>query len=322
MHADEYLKDIKEDKKNTQRQLTLLLNLEKSHSLDFQEIREKIMPADYCSENPDSDRKKLKRDIEILRSAGLNIRYNSAQAKYTLVNLPDHKIRFTTDELRQLSLSIGNADTSDPATLTSLARKIFAYDMKYFPEIRPAGIKTEEKKVNRILGSIIEAVKNRTPLRIKYARNLPDSSEKREIDPYKIVKKSSEDFYLIAWDRAKREYRRFMIPKITETVSLPDDFLGAAKLTEEAESLHPLNLSIHDAEEIELAVARPQMWKMENFLSGHPYRKNGDIFSFRSANTEALFSFMARNPDMVTKCPVPLGKKFAEYIKEITAAYE
>ena len=49
------------------------------------------------------------------------------------------------------------------------------------------------------------AIKNKTPLKIDYFKTNPKESYQREIEPLQIIKRNSEDFYLIVYKKKKKQ---------------------------------------------------------------------------------------------------------------------
>jgi predicted DNA-binding transcriptional regulator YafY len=320
----------KEINNTENRQLTLLMTLFKSRiGMNFKQIKSQ-MTQFYDNEKIESDQKKLYRDILDLRENGFPVHFYK-----TTSNLESNIYRFdrnkfktnislTDIELRKLSTLIMRkySEFQSPILFSSM-QKIFSKNLEYFPEnlIKPITVKVEKNKNEELLYSIMNAIKNKTPLKIEYKKNSSDTSIK-EIDPLLLIKRESLDTYLIAYDRKKKLKKRYIIQKISNISELNEEFIFLGKIVEEDKNYHSLNFPVHDSILIELEIEPDFFWKLERFLYPHPYTKNGNKYSFYCTNKSALFPFLLKCIDINLNLePNYLKEEFKNYIQEIIDIY-
>ncbi|MCB1178237.1 MAG: WYL domain-containing protein [Leptospiraceae bacterium] len=292
------------------RQLALVLNLLKYKSgLNFQKIRS-LMPEYYSNENKESDQKKIHRDIEELKNLGFSVNFHkvadSGDLNIYRISIPieEKKIQFQKEELSLLSMLIlEKFDENFSPELFSACQKIFHQNMDLFPfkEIKQVKNPNQSDAGSEVFFSIVKAIKNRTPLKIQYFRTIPSEKEEKEIDPIHIIKRNSNDFYLIAFDRKKGEKRRYLIPKILKVSDLGGDFLRDYKINPEDLNYHALNFKVHEPVELELIINESLVWKLENFLYPHPFTREKDRVVLNTTNQTALFSFLWKENEVILK---------------------
>ncbi len=201
------------------RQITLLLTMLKHpEGLSFDEIRS-LMPEFYNNPNSDSDQRKIRRDFANLNELGFNACYNSYQNKYTIsVDSAESKLKFSEDELYEISLSLIQSDASGEFSpeVYSLSQKIFGSNWSLYPFFPNSKKELEPRESpNPILDTLLHAIKSKQAISIRYERNY-GKPEDKEIDPIQIFRRNSVDFYLYAWDRQSEDYKTYVIPCIRE----------------------------------------------------------------------------------------------------------
>ena len=284
--------DPKPINETEERQLSLLLNLIRSRQgLSFVQIRQ-IMKEFYSNSNIESDQKKLQRDIEELKENGFAIKFYKVaheSMEYNVYRMDesqrDARIVMSDEELRKFSFLI----------------------LK----------KSEENASNDLF-----TIKNKTPLKIEYFKTNPKESYFREIEPLQIIKRNSEDFYLIVYDREKKQKRRFLIPKILKISDLSGEFLFTGKIEKNDLNYHALNFAIHESESLEITCNSESAWKLEKFLHPHPFKKVGNIFLLSTNNRSALFNFILRENDCIEKInSESFLKEFKAFLSKIKKNY-
>lgn len=317
-----------------ERQLTLLLTLYNARAgLKFQEIRDKMLNF-YNNEIKESDQKKLHRDIEDLRDNGFPIKfqklsYPSLESDvYKFERDNTHKkIQFEEIELNKLSaLILRNFSDTPSISLFSAAQKIFSRNLDLFPVTysKPKIEKELEKsKLEKITSKVLISIRDKTPIKIEYSKsNITDISIKK-IDPIQIIKRNTEDFYLIAFDREKRKIRRYLLPKILKLTELAEEFLFLGKLNPDDLNYHSLNFNVHTEESLEIEADGNSSWKLERFFYPHPFQKKENNFYFKTTNRSALFSFMIKEPKVLLKINSELFiNEFAQYKNKILKFYQ
>ena len=320
----------KEINNTENRQLTLLMTLFKSRiGMNFKQIKSQ-MPQFYNNEKIESDQKKLYRDILDLRENGFPVHFYK-----TTSNLESNIYRFdrnklqtnislTDVELRKLSTLIMRkySEYQSPVLFSSM-QKIFSKNLEYFPEnlIKPITVKVEKNKNEEVLFSIMNAIKNKTPLKIEYKKNRNSVSIK-DIDPLLLIKRESLDTYLIAYDRKEKLKKRYIIQKISNISELNEEFIFVGKIVEEDKNYHSLNFPVHQPIEINLRIESDFFWKLERFLYPHPFSKKGNEYTFYTKNKTALFPFLLKCIDLNIELePSILKEEFKNYIQEIIEVY-
>ncbi|PJZ64979.1 WYL domain-containing protein [Leptospira wolffii] len=292
----------------------------------------KIMEGFYDNENKDSDRRKLSRDIEELESLGFHIKYypqkNGKDFVYVLSKDPLSKsLQFSEEELREISALLLKGFSESPKyELYTAARKIFAGDLSYYPELGDSASDSEEE-AGETAFAVLDALKNKVPIRIRYYKNFPEDSYLREVDPIRLIRKRGSDHYLLAYDREDKERKRFILPKIQSVEVLQGDFLyqskGAKRETEEDLIVHAALFPVHGPKEVQWICKEEGLVKTKLFLSGIEYKEEGNRLSFRSTNLEGLLPFLWRWPEAIeTISPPELNELYQNSIKQTYKLYE
>ncbi|EMO59573.1 WYL domain protein [Leptospira santarosai str. CBC1416] len=203
---------VKETGRAESRLSALLFNLLNRHSpMNFTKIRS-LLPDHYRNlENPDSDRKKLSRDVEELGELGFLVR--STQEGYILDrNVSNRELRLEKEELRVLAELILKSYQETPSLeLYSLSQKLFEGKLDVYPELE-MDLKTQKslsqvegKESEELLKKLLEALKTKSPVQFLYYKTFPEETYRVEVDPIRLIRKNSEDYYLLAYDRKKRK---------------------------------------------------------------------------------------------------------------------
>ncbi|TGL63430.1 helix-turn-helix transcriptional regulator [Leptospira sarikeiensis] len=314
------------------RLLTLLFNFFRfPEGLTLSSLR-KIMEGFYDNENKDSDRRKLSRDIEELGALGFHIKYypqkNGKDFVYVLTKDPLAKtLQFTEEELREISALLLKGYSDSPKyELYTAARKIFAGDLEYFPELNESSEDAQEE-FGEAAFQILEALKNQTPIRIKYYKTFPEDSYMKEADPIRLIRKGGQDHYLLAYDREEKTKKRFVLPKILSVELLQGDLLyqsrGAKKETEEDRVIHAGLFPVHEPKNVEWTCKEEGLVKAKLFLTGIKYTDDKNKLSFQSTNLEGLLPFLWRWPEALeTVQPQELQTIFQDSVKQISELYD
>lgn len=313
------------------RQLALVLNLLRNPAgLSFRKIRSQ-MSAFYNNPMEESDQKKIHRDIEELSSLGFSIKFfksttNSDNIYKIDVPVEEKKIQFATEELAALSVAIlGHGDLHFSGELYTACQKIFHQNMQLFPfqSTRMRKNEKENSSTNQILLHLFKSIKNSIPLKIVYFKRTTDDKEEKEIDPIHITKRNNNDFYLIAYDRNLRQKRRYLIPKILKIQEIGGDFILPHKIVPEDLNYHALNFKVHDPIEVRLEINPGLIWKLENYLHPHPYRKETDTIIFTTTNQSALHSFLWKEPEAIKQIqPDELVHKYKDFLLDMKELYQ
>jgi predicted DNA-binding transcriptional regulator YafY len=296
------------------RNLELLFNLIRyPNGLSFEHIK-RLMSEHYNNENLDSDQRKLRRDIDTLESQGVAIKFYSdnycgEKNIYKIVNSPlNREINFSKDELLTLSVIIAKEmETSYSEDLLIACQKIFQKNLDIFPKFATSS-QENEKESNQekesieknLFHTLLQVVKDRKPIKILYFKDFPETASERSIDPLLILKRNSLDFYLIGYDREKREIRRYIIPKILRITILEGDLIKKSEtIKEEDLNYHPLAFKIHEPKSITFKCDANLIWKFINFIYPHPYSKNNNKISIKTTNISALYPFYIKDSDCI-----------------------
>ncbi|PJZ69859.1 transcriptional regulator [Leptospira perolatii] len=311
--------------------LTLLFNFfQYPEGLTLSSLK-RIMSEFYQNENQDSDRRKLSRDIQELEELGFHIRYYPQKNEQDFVYVLEKdnfikSLRFSPDELREMSAILLEAYTKSPRLeYYSTAQKIFAGDLGYFPELSE-----EPKEASEDLGEVafivLEALRNRTPIKMKYYKTVPEESYFIEVDPIRILRKGGEDYYLLGLDRASKTKKRFILPKILKAEPLQGDFLyqakGANRETWEDQIVHAGLFPVHDPKSVVWNCREESLLKVKLFLSGMHFEENGLEIKFNSRNLEGLLPFLWKEPNsLVSIEPVELRELYLSSLKRLSDFY-
>ncbi|MBP9884997.1 MAG: WYL domain-containing protein [Leptospiraceae bacterium] len=327
--------DPKPINETEERQLSLLLNLIRSRQgLSFLQIRQ-IMKEYYSNSNIESDQKKLQRDIDELKENGFSIKFYKVfheSMEYNVYKIDENKrdahIQMSEEELRKFSyLILKKSEENLSNDLFTASQKIFSRNLQHFPSIKKKllgdqTVDKEESQISQILYKIMTAIKNKTPLKIEYFKTNPKESYLREIEPLQIIKRNSEDFYLIVFDREKKQKRRFLIPKILKIFELSGEFLFTGKIIPNDLNYHALNFSIHETEDLEIHCNEENAWKLEKFLYPHPFRKVGNTFLLTTTNRSSLFNFILKENDCIEKINSEVFiKELQDFLSKIKKNY-
>ncbi|UOG48252.1 helix-turn-helix transcriptional regulator [Leptospira noguchii] len=325
---------VKEAGKTESRLSALLFNLLTRHSpMSFTKIRS-LLPDHYQNlENPDSDRKKLSRDIEELGELGFLVR--STQEGYILDrNVSNRELRLDKEELSVLAETILRSYQETPSLeLYSLSQKLFEGKLDVYPELE-TDLKTQ-KNLSQVEGNVseellkklLEALKIKSPVQFLYYKTFPEETYKVEADPIRLIRKNSEDYYLLAYDRKKKERRRFIIPKITRVETIAENPLyqpqGQKRENSQDWVLHPTLFQVHEPIEVELICDPEFSYKVRNSISEIHYEEfSRGSFRFKVTNQEGLFPLLIEARDSIQKIlPESVAVNFRKSVEQMAIHY-
>ncbi|TGM59062.1 helix-turn-helix transcriptional regulator [Leptospira vanthielii] len=318
--------EVKKMNETEVRLFALLFNLlREPRGISFQKFRN-IMPRFYKNEDTESDRKKLYRDLNQLKSLGFNIKvaqfgYQSEDffPYYLEKESIDRTLKFTKEELEYLSRVLFSTEPTQEGF--SLSQKLFSYHLDLIPKFAKQPM--EESISEEILDSshtekILQAIKDKRALTIQYGYDVKE----RTIEPYRLVRKNTTDFYLLAYDRGKKSLRRFILPKIIVKKESKEEFQSNLKITNQDLNFHPLLLTKHPEVEIPFQI-HPDFedrWKL--YLEGASFEKVGDEYRVRTTNQNALFQFFVLSPEALVSTSEGWKKNFQSYTKHWEDLYQ
>ncbi|WP_411823623.1 helix-turn-helix transcriptional regulator [Leptospira sp. 'Mane'] len=320
--------EVKKMNETEVRLFALLFNLLKEpKGISFQRFR-KIMPRYYHNEDIDSDRKKLYRDLGQLKSMGFNIKVANFGFQsedhfpyYLEKESLESVLKFSKEELEFLSYKLCEVENQDNEVLLSLSQKLFSKNLDLYPK----GIKINKRKKesdtneDSDLLKIIQSIKDKRALVIRYGKD----GKERIIEPYRLIRKNSEDFYLLAYDRTRKNLRRFILPRIEVKKDLREDFISNKKISDRDTNFHPLGFDVHDEERLQFSVANHYIDSLETFLNGYQYSLEENTFTILTTNRSALFPFFTKYPDALQiSSENPFSAYFQNHIKQILETYK
>ena len=316
------------------RTLELLFNLLKySNGISFEKIR-RLMPEHYSNETMESDQRKLRRDIDVLESQGITIKfytdnYSGEKNIYKLINSPlGQEIKFSEKELVTLSILVAREmELNYSEDLLIACQKIFQKNLQYYPKVKKNS-ETESRAIekseeNKIFLALLKAVKDKKPIKILYYKDIPEDKKERTIDPLLILKRNSTDFYLLGYDHEKKSKRRFIIPKILRITEVEGDAIkNTSYITDEDLNHHSLAFKIHDPLKISFECERKLIWKIINFLNPHPYQIIGSSIILTTTNYTSLYPFIIKENDVILSTDsLEFNNGLIEYINDFKKLY-
>jgi predicted DNA-binding transcriptional regulator YafY len=316
------------------RTLELLFNLLKyNNGISFEKIR-RLMPEHYSNETLESDQRKLRRDIDVLESQGITIKfyadnYSGEKNIYKLINSPlGQEIKFSEKELVTLSILVAREmEVNYSEDLLIACQKIFQKNLQYYPKVKKNSESEpgddEKSEENKIFLALLKAVKDKKPIKILYYKDTPEDKKERTIDPLLILKRNSTDFYLLGYDHEKKSKRRFIIPKILKITEVEGDAIkNTSYITEEDLNHHSLAFKIHDPLKISLECERKFIWKIINFLNPHPYQINGSTIILTTTNYSSLYPFIIKENDVILSTDsLEFNNGLVDYINDFKKLY-
>lgn len=296
----------------------LFLLFKESKGLSFQSIRNKMS---HYYNNPEfsSDRKKFQRDLDELRSLGFNIKVATYgfeaedQYLYYLVKRSiDQEILFSPEELDWLSKQLVAAEDQNAYVLFFLAEKLLANNLDSFPE-NFIHSRRFLQKVDTSIPDLLQAIRDKSPISIQYA----DSKRDRWIEPYRLVRKGIQDFYLLAYDVEKKATRHFQIGRIRISKISRETFISNLKPKDLEPRLHPLLLHFHEVVQISVKISPNFTKYFELFLQDLPCQTEDSWYTFHCSNRSALFPLFSKYPGMVEDIkPQNFIRELNQYKKE------
>ncbi|MDF3821010.1 WYL domain-containing protein [Leptospira sp. 96542] len=305
------------------RLFALLFNLiREPNGISFQRFRN-IMPRYYHNEDIESDRKKLYRDLNQLKSMGFNIKvlqfgYQSEDyfPYYLEKESIERMLKFNQEELEFLSDSLYEEENS--SELISLAQKLFSNQPELFSFPPIAQKKQNTDEVSSILEKLIQSIKDKRPITITYGSD----EKERTIEPYRLVRKNTVDFYLIAYDRQKKSLRRFIIPKLNIKKESKEDFISNLKLNDKDLNFHPLGVQSHEETTYKFCISKSFEDHWMHFLQGFPFLKDGDEYSITTTNKQSLFHYFINSSACLESSDANWKKDFYQYLEDWSQTYQ
>lgn len=318
--------EVKKMNETEVRLFSLLFNLlREPKGISFQKFRT-IMPRFYKNEDIESDRKKLYRDLNQLKSLGFNIKvaqygYQSEDffPYYIEKESIDRSLKFSKEELEYLSKSLYAAELTKE--LVSLSQKLFSFHLDLIPNGSKQTLNTESDE-NSVDTSntekILQAIKDKRAITIVYGYD----EKERTIEPYRLVRKHTTDFYVLAYDRGKKSLRRFILPKITVKKETKEEFFSNLKITNEDLNFHPLSLKTHPEMEILFQILPEYEDRWKSFLEGARYEIMDHQYKVITTNQNALFQFFVILPEALLESSSTWKEKFANHLQEWENLYQ
>ncbi|TGL55956.1 WYL domain-containing protein [Leptospira kemamanensis] len=318
--------EVKKMNETEVRLFSLLFNLlREPKGISFQKFRI-IMPRFYKNEDIESDRKKLYRDLNQLKSLGFNIKvaqygYQSEDffPYYIEKESIDRSLKFSKEELEYLSKSLYAAELTKE--LVSLSQKLFSFHLDLIPNGSKQTLKSESDE-NSVDTSntekILQAIKDKRAITIVYGYD----EKERTIEPYRLVRKHTTDFYVLAYDRGKKSLRRFILPKITVKKETKEEFFSNLKITNEDLNFHPLSLKTHPEMEILFQIHPEYEDRWRSFLEGARYEIVDHQYKVFTTNQNALFQFFVILPEALVESSSTWKEKFANHLQEWENLYQ
>ncbi|MCW7469814.1 helix-turn-helix transcriptional regulator [Leptospira kanakyensis] len=318
--------EVKKMNETEVRLFALLFNLlREPKGISFQKFRN-IMPRFYKNEDIESDRKKLYRDLGQLKSLGFNIKvaqfgYQSEDhfPYYLEKESIDRSLKFTKEELEYLSKVLFVTEPSPEGI--SLSQKLFSHNLDLIPKFAKQPKEadgSEETQDSSHTEKILQAIKDKRALTIQYGY---DSGE-RIIEPYRLVRKNTTDFYLLAFDRGKKSLRRFILPKIVVKKESKEEFLSNLKITNDDLNFHPLLLKKHAELEFSFQIHPDYEDRWKLFLEGVRFQKQENEYKISTTNQNALFQFFVLSPEALVKSSEVWKESFLTYTKQWETLYQ
>ncbi|MBM9549011.1 WYL domain-containing protein [Leptospira sp. 201903074] len=318
--------EVKKMNETEVRLFALLFNLlREPKGISFQKFRN-IMPRFYKNEDRESDRKKLYRDLNQLKNLGFNIKvaqfgYQSEDyfPYYLEKESIDRTLKFTKEELEYLSQVLFAQEPTFEGL--SLSQKLFSHHLDLIPKFAKQPKEeavSEEIPDTANTEKILQAIKDKRALTIQYGF---DANE-RIIEPYRLVRKNTTDFYLLAYDRGKKSLRRFILPKITVKKESKEEFQSNLKITNQDLNFHPLLLTKHPEIEIPFQINPDYEDRWKLFLEGASFEKASDEYRVRTTNQNALFQFFVLSPEALVSTSEDWKKNFQSYTKHWEDLYQ
>ncbi|MCW7458197.1 WYL domain-containing protein [Leptospira bandrabouensis] len=318
--------EVKKMNETEVRLFALLFNLlREPKGISFQKFRN-IMPRFYKNEDIESDRKKLYRDLNQLKSLGFNIKvaqfgYQSEDyfPYYLEKESISKSLQFTKEELEYLSKVLYSQEPS--AEGFSLSQKLFSNHLDLLPKFAKQpkqDSKSEEEPDSSHTEKILQAIKDKRALTIQYGFE----SNERIIEPYRLVRKNTTDFYLLAYDRGKKSLRRFILPRITVKKESKEEFLSNLKITKEDLNFHPLQITKHPEMEISFQINPDYEDRWRLFLEGANFEKTGNEYKVKTTNQNALFQFLILSPEALVSTSEVWKESFQTYTQNWETLYQ
>lgn len=318
--------EVKKMNETEVRLFSLLFNLlREPKGISFQKFRT-IMPRFYKNEDIESDRKKLYRDLNQLKSLGFNIKvaqygYQSEDffPYYIEKESLDRSLKFSKEELEYLSKVLFSSELT--RELISLSQKLFSHHLDLIPNLTKHAVvpeRVDDDIDTSNTEKILQAIKDKRAITILYGYD----EKERTIEPYRLIRKNTTDFYVLAYDRGKKSLRRFILPKITVKKETKEEFFSNLKITSEDLNFHPLSLKNHDETEITFRIHPEYEDRWKSFLEGAQYETSNNQYKVITTNQNALFQFFVILPEALLESSSEWKELFASYLKDWEHLYQ
>ncbi|ABZ93175.1 Transcriptional regulator [Leptospira biflexa serovar Patoc strain 'Patoc 1 (Ames)'] len=317
--------EVKKMNETEVRLFSLLFNLlREPKGISFQKFRN-IMPRFYKNEDIESDRKKLYRDLNQLKSLGFNIKvaqygYQSEDffPYYIQKESIDRSLKFSKEELEHLSKTLFATEfTKD---LMSLSQKLFSFHLDLIPNLSKLPVSTEGEDMvdTGNTEKILQAIKDKRAITILYGYE----EKERTIEPYRLIRKNTTDFYVLAYDRSKKSLRRFILPKISVKKETKEEFFSNVKISDDDLNFHPLSIKTHPEKEISFQIHPEYEDRWKTFLEGAKYETIQNQYKVLTTNQNALFQFFVILPEALVECLPEWKESFVRHLKDWEHLYQ
>jgi predicted DNA-binding transcriptional regulator YafY len=314
--------------------------------LSFKTIRKRF--GVYYSGNEESARRKFMRDINDLEKLGLRLAHyppnapmqNGAIAKehiYVPEIRPEYMpdLQLSTEEAGVLATvligSIVRMRKEKNPSVSILESAMCRLLYKRAPELSfekgpgraPARIHLQDDATFNNLIRIHRAVQERSLLEFLYGHGSVKTL--RRVEGRGLIQ-NREKWCLVGYDRNSGEIRHFYTDRIADLKICEEKFQPDADFNIRDYSLHPLSLKMHAPIDVVVTVREEGTERLGDLLSGLPKKMGIEMFAsgakFSTTNLQALFSWMMRNPGVVTAlAPESVKNGFVEYLETIRGYY-
>ena len=339
------------------------LNLPKNKGLSYAQIK-KVMPRAYQGDK-ETARRKFERDKEELKKLGLEIIHHqnhfasgewesSRTNLYTPLEAPEQlpEIQLNREDVRSLALVIlramvkYNSQANISQALQSLTAKLFYKDPTYLEllienkvsiysglasTLLSPELSDEELLREGILATVYTALGQKKVLELNYL-DQREEEQTRNISGRGLISHKGR-WCLVAWCHKAKDYRRFYIDRILEAKLSPSlPYYQEKKFDIRRYSLHPLNLVMHEKQEVCLRPYPEYSEYLRDFLEagtqawGSYEESEADgSFRFKTTNIPALFQWILRHgaSHAIEKIgPPKVRQDFITYLEQIKQNYD
>ncbi|MFZ2784309.1 MAG: YafY family protein [Sediminibacterium sp.] len=195
----------------------------------------RILTATELAENFSVSIRTIYRDIRALGQAGVPILTEDGKGYTLMEGYKIPPIMFTEDEANALitaeRIVLVNKDTSLIKNYSEAISKIKAVlrsDAKDKVEFLSKRLEFWRNPINNetssLLSFIQSAITNFKVLKVEYYSPNNDKTTMRNIEPFALINKVGETWYLIAWCRLREDYRLFRFDRIKRIEVIDETF--------------------------------------------------------------------------------------------------